>query len=221
MSSATNLTQCSNIITASAAKNKSSQIFLRNIRTWTKTVSPWWRQLSKMWHNEDSYRKKLNKSSDSWICEFESAILLCFLKHFDNLFHEQEFGQLRIDNDHFLTTTGTIATIGVSVARLFWGIATDWLGTKVISCLFFFLFFTKTPQKGGINYQILKVKWSTYQAFNCFHTKWISARRVFCVCFHLLFCLINCFRQRHSAEILLCYVNSCYLLLLLLLLRFF
>ncbi|BFZ20109.1 hypothetical protein BsWGS_23148 [Bradybaena similaris] len=48
----------------------------------------------------------------------------------------KEFGQLRIDNDHFLTTAGTIATIGVSVARLFWGIATDWVGTKVTLLLF-------------------------------------------------------------------------------------
>ncbi|CAG5117540.1 unnamed protein product, partial [Candidula unifasciata] len=61
----------------------------------------------------------------------------------------KEFGQLKIDNDHFLTTTGTVATIGVSVARLFWGIATDVFGTKgtlimfmasttVISSLYFF-----------------------------------------------------------------------------------
>ncbi|KAK0042317.1 oxalate:formate antiporter, partial [Biomphalaria pfeifferi] len=48
----------------------------------------------------------------------------------------KEFGQLVIDNDHFLTTTGTVATIGVSLARILWGIATDWLGTKATLLVF-------------------------------------------------------------------------------------
>ncbi|GFN91397.1 oxalate:formate antiporter-like isoform x1 [Plakobranchus ocellatus] len=48
----------------------------------------------------------------------------------------KEFGQLRIDNDHFLTKTGTIATIAVSLARLLWGLATDWLGSKLTMLVF-------------------------------------------------------------------------------------
>ncbi|XP_012939257.2 oxalate:formate antiporter, partial [Aplysia californica] len=48
----------------------------------------------------------------------------------------KEFGQLRISNDHFLTTTGTLATVGVALARLLWGLATDWLGTKLTLLVF-------------------------------------------------------------------------------------
>ncbi|XP_059151826.1 L-lactate transporter-like [Physella acuta] len=48
----------------------------------------------------------------------------------------KEFGQLVIDNDHFLTTTGTVATVGVSLARLAWGVTTDWLGVKLTLLVF-------------------------------------------------------------------------------------
>ncbi|RUS87515.1 hypothetical protein EGW08_004691 [Elysia chlorotica] len=44
----------------------------------------------------------------------------------------KEFGQTTIDNDHFLTTTGTIATVAVSLARVVWGLATDWMGCKIV-----------------------------------------------------------------------------------------
>ncbi|CAL1545412.1 unnamed protein product [Lymnaea stagnalis] len=48
----------------------------------------------------------------------------------------KEFGQLVIDDDHFLTTTGTVATVGVSLGRVIWGVGTDWLGTKLTLLVF-------------------------------------------------------------------------------------
>ncbi|KAK3774397.1 hypothetical protein RRG08_012792 [Elysia crispata] len=48
----------------------------------------------------------------------------------------KEFGQTSIDDDHFLTTTGTIATVAVSLARLVWGLATDWMGCKLTLLVF-------------------------------------------------------------------------------------
>ncbi|GFR78541.1 major Facilitator-like protein 5 [Elysia marginata] len=66
----------------------------------------------------------------------------------------KEFGQTSIDDDHFLTTTGTIATVAVSLARLVWGMATDWMGSKPLSLdsAFIFQYIAAgllTPQKSS------------------------------------------------------------------------
>uniref|UniRef100_A0A0B7A7E1 Major facilitator superfamily (MFS) profile domain-containing protein n=1 Tax=Arion vulgaris TaxID=1028688 RepID=A0A0B7A7E1_9EUPU len=78
--------------------------------------------------------REVLKSSDFYIL----WLVLAF-NHYGYIIknnYYKEFGQLRIDDDHFLTTVGTISTIGVSVARLFWGLATDWLGTKLTLMVF-------------------------------------------------------------------------------------
>ncbi|KAL8606405.1 hypothetical protein ACOMHN_060310 [Nucella lapillus] len=60
----------------------------------------------------------------------------------------KEFGAARVDNDHLLTTIGTVSTIAVAVSRLCFGLVCDladdgdaidgnYLSADVIICLFF------------------------------------------------------------------------------------
>ncbi|KAK7094881.1 hypothetical protein V1264_006370 [Littorina saxatilis] len=43
----------------------------------------------------------------------------------------KEYGARRVDNDHLLTSIGTVSTIAVAISRLFWGMLTDVIGIKM------------------------------------------------------------------------------------------
>ena len=43
----------------------------------------------------------------------------------------QEFGAREVDNDHLLTSIGTVSTVAVAISRLFWGVIADVTGIKV------------------------------------------------------------------------------------------
>ena len=43
----------------------------------------------------------------------------------------QEFGAREVDNDHLLTSIGTVSTVAVAISRLFWGAIADVSGIKV------------------------------------------------------------------------------------------
>ncbi|KAK7448381.1 hypothetical protein BaRGS_00040109, partial [Batillaria attramentaria] len=43
----------------------------------------------------------------------------------------KEFGALSIDDDHLLTSIGTVSTVAVSISRLFWGFLADVIGIKL------------------------------------------------------------------------------------------
>ncbi|XP_076455164.1 apicoplast pyruvate carrier 1-like [Babylonia areolata] len=43
----------------------------------------------------------------------------------------KEFGAAKVDNDHLLTTIGTVSTIAVAISRLCWGLICDLIGIKM------------------------------------------------------------------------------------------